>query len=148
MDEKLFKKTFDKVSTDNDFLKFNKYWYQQTSETIVALTLQKSKFGNYLDLNIKTFIQGLFNKNHELTNALFRDTGDVFRRQPIEYNYIFNLDESWEVDILEGKLQDFFKKFINSYSENMSSKNAIIQFHEKFPDQVFLLPAVKKELYL
>ena len=148
MSEKFLKNLFDKVSKKNDFLKFNNYWYKQTNETITILSVHKSKFGNYLDLNIKIFIQGLFDKKYELSKELFRDTGDIFRRHPIAYNHIFNLDIEFENELIVKELEDFFEKFINPFSESMLSKEGIIQFYKHNPSEIFILTSVKKELGL
>ena len=60
MESKDFRKLFNEIAKNNGFEPAFGGWFKESDECIVALYLQKSNFGNYYELNIKTFVQGLF----------------------------------------------------------------------------------------
>ena len=64
MESKEFKNVFEKVAKANNFEKAFGGWFKESTECIVVLCLQKSNFGDYYELNIKIFIQGMFGNKY------------------------------------------------------------------------------------
>jgi hypothetical protein len=77
---------------------------------------------------------------------LTKDTGDIFRREPTDYQSAFHLDSELTDEQREKELTRFFESFLNPYCEIMLSKEKIIQEHRQGNEQYYLLPAVKEEL--
>jgi Domain of unknown function (DUF4304) len=103
MDSKEFKKLFDQVAKANDFKKAFGGWYKETSECIAVLELQKSNFGNYYQLNIKIFIQGIFERTYSPNKDLIKSSmGHVNSNsnEIIEYINVFDFDEAMDDTIL------------------------------------------------
>ena len=78
MESKEFKNVFEKVAKANNFEKAFGGWFKESTECIVILCLQKSNFGDYYELNIKIFIQGMFGNKYdgkriEKLESLFRE---------------------------------------------------------------------------
>ena len=65
MESKEFKNVFEKVAKANNFEKAFGGWFKESTECIVVLCLQKSNFGDYYELNIKIFIQGMFGNKYK-----------------------------------------------------------------------------------
>ena len=79
MDSKEFKNLFDTVAKANDFERAFGGWFKESSESIIVLDLQKSNFGDYYELNIKIFVQGIFGNKYTKSRDLVRKhTGDIF----------------------------------------------------------------------
>ena len=75
------------------------------------LDLQKSKFGDYYELNIKIYIQGIFGMDYERNkNLVKKETGNLFRRKPIEYKSIFDFENKME----EIKRKDLLDNFLRN----------------------------------
>lgn len=68
MDSKEFKSIFDEVAKRSSFEKAFGGWFRESSECIAVLDLQKSNFGDYYELNIKIFIQGVFGNTYVICN--------------------------------------------------------------------------------
>lgn len=49
---------------------------------------------------------------------------------------------------LAEELIDFFDEFVCPYADIMTNRNSIIQFYTKGSSELFLLPAIKRELGL
>jgi len=136
---------FEKIAKSYGFEKSFGGLFMESDECIIVLDLQKSNFGNYYDLNIKIFVQGVFGKAYKKTKDLVKkDVGDIFRRQPDKYKDLFNLDIKIE-DIERKKVvESFFDEFIEPFINNGLSKSGIKYLAKK--GEIFLLPAVEKEL--
>ena len=97
MDNKKFKQLFNDVARLYDFEQAYGAWFLESPECIVVLELQKSYFGNYYELNIKSFVQGAFGNHYVKSKDLAKKyMGNCFGRQPSEYNDIFDLEEDME----------------------------------------------------
>ncbi len=145
MDSKKFKNIFDEAARRNGFEKAFGGWFRESPECIVVLDLQKSNFGDYYELNIKIFVQGLFGNNYVKSKDLVKKhTGDIFTRQPNEYKDV--LDFSVLLDDLKRKerLEILFSDFIVPLTNKALSKSGIKELAEQ--ERIFLLPAVKGEL--
>ena len=93
MESKEFKNVFEKVAKANNFEKAFGGWFKESTECIVVLCLQKSNFGDYYELNIKIFIQGMFgNKYTRSKDLVKKNVGDVFTRQPSDYSNVLDFD--------------------------------------------------------
>ena len=145
MGNKEFKKMFDTVAMLNGFESAFGGWFKDSAESIVVLDLQKSSFGNYYEMNIKIYIQGIFgNRYFRNKDLVKKDTGDIFRRQPLEYKSVFDFDESMDDDKRKEKLEKLFSEFIVPFTDKILSKSGIKKLAEK--GEITLLPAVKEEL--
>lgn len=140
-----FKKVFGIIAKKKYFDTAFGCWYKESNETIVVLELQKSNYGNYYELNIKIYIQGVFEKKYSINkNLLKNDIGDIFKRQPLEFNSILDLDNSIEDENRLEQLEKLFNNFIMPLVNKGLSRNGIRDLASK--EEIYLLPAVKKEL--
>ncbi|SMC48683.1 DUF4304 domain-containing protein [Moheibacter sediminis] len=145
MDSKEFKKLFGEVAKSNGFESAFGGWFKDSAESIVVLDLQKSNFGDYYEMNIKIFIQGMFGNSYSRSKDLVkRDIGNIFTRQPPEYKSVFDFDEPMDDEKRKEKLEQLFSKFIVPFSDKALSKSGIRELAEK--GEITLLPAVKEEL--
>ncbi len=134
------------MAKSNDFESAFSGWFKESNECVVVLDLQKSNYGNYYELNIKTFIQGMFGRHYTKCKDLVKnDTGHFFGRQPKEYNCVLDLDSQIDDDLRRAKLDSLFKDFIVPTTNKTLTRAGL---GELAKSGVFLLPAVKKELGL
>ncbi|HNA61579.1 MAG TPA: DUF4304 domain-containing protein [Rhabdochlamydiaceae bacterium] len=144
MNSKEFKALFNRVAEAYGFKACFGGWYKESKECIVVLDLQKSGYGNYYELNIKTYIQGVFGNHYEISKDLVKkDMGDIFTRQPTEYNDILDLDSPLGSEFRQQKLEGLFVNFIVPETNSTLTRAGIIEQASK---GAFLLPAIKKEL--
>ena len=145
MDYKKFKNIFDTIAKTNDFEKAFGGWFKESSECIIALDLQKSNFGNYYELNIKIFVQGMFGIKYTKSKDLVKKhTGDIFTRQPDGYKNILDFDIPMDNEKREEKLESFFNEFIVPFTNKALSRIGLKELAKQ--EKIFLLPAVKEEL--
>ena len=146
MNSKEFKPVFDKVAQSNDFIKAFGGWFKESPECIVVLDLQKSNYGDYYELNIKIFVQEMFGNKYIMNKELVKKhTGDIFTRQPAEYNDVFDFDQQIKDVDRNEKLKKLFSRFIDPFTDKALSRVGIKQLADK--GDIFLLPAIKNELY-
>lgn len=140
-----FKKAFGSTAKSYGFRRIYSCWITESPERIFVFMLQKSNFGNYYDLVIKIFIQGVFGHHYTLDkNTLQNDTGDIFLRQPKEYNSTFDLDIPIDTNNLTESLNNLFKDYIKLLSEATSTKTGILEQHRN--KKLTLLPAIEEEI--
>lgn len=145
MDSKEFKTVFGDVAKANGFSKAFGGWLKESIECITVLDLQKSNFGDYYELNIKIYIQGMFGNKYQKSKELVKkDTGDVFRRQPNEFNDVLDFDTSMDDENRKERLEILFSEFMVPFTDKALSQLGIKELAEK--GEVFLLPAVKERL--
>lgn len=145
MDSKEFKNIFDEVAKKNNFEKAFGGWFIESSECIVVLDLQKSNFGDYYELNIKIFVQGMFGNTYVKGKDLVKKhTGDIFTRQPNNYKDVFDFDTSMDDDKRKRKLEELFSEFIKPLTDKALSRQGLKELEAQ--EKIFLLPAVKAEL--
>jgi hypothetical protein len=145
MDSKEFKKIFGEVAKSNGFESAFGGWFKDSAESIVVLDLQKSNFGDYYEMNIKIFIQGMFGNSYSRSkNLVKRDIGNIFRRQPPEYKSVFDFDEPMDDEKRKADLAKLFRDFIVPFTDKALSKSGIRELADK--GEITLLPAVKEEL--
>lgn len=145
MDHKEFKKEFNNLIQSIGFKSVFSGWIKESEESIVVLDFQKSNHANQLQLNIKIFVHGIFEKKLvKNKNLVKNDLGDIFRREPIEYSDLFDFSKAMEDSTRMDKLKLFFDKFLIPFTENALIKSGILTLSER--GDVFLLPAIKKEI--
>lgn len=145
MDSKEFKKLFGEEAKFNSFESAFGGWFKDSVESIIVLDLQKSNFGDYYEMNIKIYIQGMFgNKYSKSKNLVKRDVGNIFRRQPPEYNSVFDFDLTMDDEKRKEKLGQLFRDFIVPFADKALSKSGLIELANN--GEIIILPAVKAEL--
>ena len=145
MDNKKFKQLFNDVARLYDFEQAYGAWFLESPECIVVLELQKSYFGNYYELNIKSFGQGAFGNHYVKSKDLAKKyMGNCFGRQPSEYNDIFDLEEDMEDECRKERLEYFFKNFLAPLLPKLLSLSDL----SKLPEygDIFIPSAVKNEI--
>ena len=145
MDNKKFKQLFNDVARLYDFEQAYGAWFLESPECIVVLELQKSYFGNYYELNIKSFVQGAFGNHYVKSKDLAKKyMGNCFGRQPSEYNDIFDLEEDMEDECRKERLEYFFKNFLAPLLPKLLSLSDL----SKLPEygDIFIPSALKNEI--
>ena len=144
MENKDFKKLFGCLAQQNGFEYAFSGWIKESPECIAIIELQKSNYGNYYDMNIKIYIQGVFgNKYLKCKDLVKNDTGDIFTRQPPEYNSAFDLDSLMDSETRKNILSKLFIGFIVPEVDKNLTRAGIV---EQARNGKFILPAIKKEL--
>jgi len=141
----IIKNAINASATNIGFKKAFGHWYKESEEVIVVLNLQKSGYSSLYYLNIKIYIIGIFNFSYEISKRLIiNDTGDIFRREPVEYKSIMNLDN--EMDDFErvAGIERMFKDFMAPFVDKALTLRGILVLVDE--NKIFLLPAVKIEL--
>lgn len=145
MDNQDFKYIFDILAKANNFEKAFGSWIKESSECIIVLDLQKSNFGNYFELNIKIFVQGMFGNKYVINKDIVKKhIGDVFARQPNNFKGTLDFDTSMHDEKRKEKLERLFSEFVVPFTNKTLSKSGIIYLANK--GEITLLPAIKKEL--
>ncbi|KAA5548269.1 DUF4304 domain-containing protein [Adhaeribacter rhizoryzae] len=139
MDNKQFKNIFNKVAKANGFKYVYSAWFKESEDSILVLSLQKSNFSNFYYLNIKTYIKDIFGQSHSISKELVRDIGDIFRREPKEFENLFNLESKLSELEREKEINNLFSSFLENYSNIMLEKRLIIAEYQ-------ILPPVKEEI--
>lgn len=137
----------------SDIAKSNKFknafggWYQESDECIIVLYLQKSNHGDYFEMSIKVYVQGILGNRYRISKHLIkRDVGDIFRRHPSEYSAMFDFDTPMDKQKRRDKLEVFFSDFVVPFTDKALSKSGIMELAKN--GDITLLPAVKSELAL
>lgn len=142
MNTKEFKSVFDEVAKLNNFSKAFGGWYKESPECTATLELQKSNFGDYYMLNIKIFIQGLFDRNYSIDKELIKcSLGHIDSAEPLDYKEVFNFDKTMDDQIRKEKLEELFSNHIVPFTNKALSKAGIMKMHVE--EGLFLLPNVK-----
>lgn len=143
MDSKEFKKLFSEIALLNDFNKAYSGWYKKTNECIAILELQKSNFGNYYLLNIKIFIDGIFNRNYLPSKELIKSPMGHITNQISEIS-VLDFEKPIEDYIRKDKLENLFLQTINPFTDKVLSISGIKELVNK--GDIFLLSAIIDEL--
>ena len=145
MENKIFKLMFKKIAINNGFEAAFNGWFKKSDECILVLELMKSNFGNYYQLNLKIFINGMFGKNHIVNKDLIKkEIGNIDRGEPKRFENALNLEFSIDDNERETELKILFKDFLVPFSEKALTKHGIYELAEK--GEIYLLPAVKEAL--
>lgn len=145
MNSKEFKDLFGEIAKLNNFQKAFGGWFKDSTECIAVLELQKSNYGDYYQLIIKIYIQGMFGDMYAMNkNLVKKDIGHIFSGEPKEYKKVFDLTDPITDNMREELLKELFQTHIVPFTDNTISKDGIIEKHQK--EGLFLLPNLKKEL--
>ncbi len=145
METNEFKKMFGEIAKENGFERAFEGWFKEAPEVIHALDLQKSNYGKYYYLNIKLYIHGVFENRYIKSKKLVKtDVGNVDERMPNNYSHLLNLDIPLENDVRMDGLRKMFANFVVPFCNKTSTRQGIIELNQK--DELFIFPAVKKEL--
>jgi len=145
MENKNFKKLFSNIARASGFEEAFSGWFKESNECIVSLGLQKSNYGNYYYLNIKIYVNGVFDRNYMKSKELVnKEIGNIFRRQPKEYEIVLNLETQMEDDERKQRLESLFSKFLVPFTNKALTRLGIKELAQN--NEIALLPAVKKEL--
>lgn len=132
-------------ATSHGFENKSGVWVKQSEDSIVIIELQKSNFGNQYDIIIKIFLKSILGlSNDSLLKFLKKHTGHIFKRQPPEYNELLDINNGLEDKERLDKLTFFFNDFVAMISNNALSISGIKNLAKR--GEIFLLPAIKKEL--
>ena len=137
MNSKEFIKLFDELAKKTAFEKAFGGWFKETNECIAVLDLQKSNFGNYYELNIKIYIQGMFGNSYTKNKDLVKkDIGDVFTRQPNEYKDVFDFDRSMDKINRKHKLEEL-NEIINNDDHNIEdTRNKLKEYRNEIAKNI------------
>ena len=120
-----FKSVFREVAVQNGFLfQHNRFW-KKSSEAVICLELQKSNYSNIYYLNLKIWVQGVFDSKYEPSSELARKPGNVFRRQPKDWGKLFDLDQILDKGTCSQEMAGFFKAFVNPFTEKALTRSGI-----------------------
>lgn len=145
MDSKELKKTFGIIAKSHGFSCAFGGCYKQSSESIVTLSFQKSNFGNYAYLNIKIYIQNVFNMEYVPNKDLMKkDVGHIFLRPPSRYDIAFDFDEKVSDEKRLQILTELFDNFLIPFTNKALSISGIKELADK--REIDLLPAIQEEL--
>ncbi|SIP96023.1 protein of unknown function [Chryseobacterium sp. RU37D] len=145
MDSKEFKVIFGEIAKSYGFIKAFSGWYKKNAESIAILELQKSNFGDYYQLNIKVFVQKVFNRTYEPNKDLIKSSlGHVNSSETKPYSRILNFDDHMEDNIRIELVNELFNNHIVPFINKTSSISGILNLEEA--GEIFLLPAIKEEL--
>lgn len=145
MNSKEFKKLFGEVAKSSGFESTSGGWCKESSECLIILELQKSNYGNYYQLNIKVYIQGVFGKTYQPCKKLIKSSmGHINSSETKEYKNVFDFDKPLDDDLRINHLKELFQSHIVPFSDKTSSKSGIRELVKK--GKITLLPAVKDEL--
>lgn len=145
MDSKEFKTVFGEFAKAHNFKKAFSGWYKESPECLAILELQKSNFGNYYQLNIKIFIQGVFEKTYLPSKDLIKSSmAHVNSSETKDYKNAFDFDEPMDNNLRIERLKELFENHIVPFTDKTLLKSGIRELAEK--GDIFLLPAIKEEL--
>jgi hypothetical protein len=147
MDTKNFKKVFNDIALDNGFQNNFGAWFKESDETVIALILRKSNFSRLYYLRIKVNLKHAygqrFNKDKEWVK---HDVADLMLGIGKEYDDLFDLEKEIKEEERVERLGELFSNVINQMTDKALTRNGIIELYKR--NDLFLLPAVKKELGL
>lgn len=145
MDSPQFRSAFSEIAAAHEFLAAHGGWFRESAECVVVLDLQKSNFGNYFDLNVKVFVQGLsdnrYTRGKEMVKKL---TGDVFRRPPDRFQPALDLDRPFTRDERARSIEALFNEFVGPFAADALTRAGLASLATR--GLVYLLPAVRAEL--
>jgi hypothetical protein len=145
MDSKEFKNMFGETAKANGFDQAFGGWFKESEECIVVLDLQKSNFGDYYQLMIKIYVQGMFGNKYSKSKGLVKkEGGDVFRGEPPQYKDVFDFDTSIDNNKRKQRLEELFREFMKPFTDKALSRQGLKELDDQ--EKIFLLPAVKKQL--
>lgn len=147
MEIKSFKKLFVELSENIQLKKSGKSWIFQSStkdECRVRVSLQDSKWSNRFYVNIEIFIRDAFGFKDFETNEKAHLSGHLFRREPKEYEEVFDLESKISDSGRELGLRDFFTKFLKPFLQSVVNISGILEQEKQ--NELHVLPAVRDQI--
>jgi hypothetical protein len=145
MEQNEFKKLFGDIAKKNGFNTSFGGWYKNSKECIVVLELQKSNFGDYYMLLIKIFVHGIFESIYAPNKDLIKSPmGHFTTNETSKYQTVLELDNQMDDNSRKELLKELFISHIIPFTNKALSKEGIKALVDS--GEVYLLPAVKKEL--
>lgn len=145
MNSKEFKGVFGEVARNNGFESAFGGWFNEGVENMVVLDLQKSNYGDYYELNIKIYVQGMFGNSYVRNKDLVKkEIGNASRRHPPEYRSLFNFDEPMDDQVRKKGLEQFFNEFITPFTDKALCISGLLELEKR--NEIRLTPAVREEL--
>lgn len=140
-----FKQLFGDIAKTNGFFRNFGGWFIEREECTAVLWLQKSNYGNYYQLNIKIYVQGLFGKTYPASKQLVsKDIGHIIGGEPASFKPVFDLEVGLSSDERRQKLIELFQNFVVPFCDGILSRQNIKASYAA--GKIFLTPAVKEEL--
>jgi len=142
-----FKKKFNEIAVANGFQSVFGAWFKESDESVVALILRKSDFSRLYYLRIKVNLKNAFGQKFEKNKEWVKhDIAHVMTGPGQEYAAALDLENKiGEIERID-KLEQLFANEINKLTDKVLTRTGIIDLHNN--DNLFLLPAIKKELGL
>jgi hypothetical protein len=129
MDAAELKSILGGVASNHGFVAAHGGWYRNTRSATMVLSLQRSNFGSYFDLNIKLFIEVWTDKSlSTIRDKIKKGSGDVFIRQPKYCSSAFDLESSLDANKRIELLNKMFEDTIER-----------IAIASEIPDEMFKL---------
>ncbi|HTK20334.1 MAG TPA: DUF4304 domain-containing protein [Mucilaginibacter sp.] len=145
MDNKEFKNLFGRIAQINGFERAFGGVFRESAECIIVLDLQKSNYGNYYQLMIKIYVQGMFGNKYSISKDLVkRSGGNIFRGESPQFKDIFNLDILMDDHKRKQRMEELFEEFILPFIDKALFRQGLRDLGAR--GEVYLLPAVKQEL--
>ena len=145
MESKEFKALFGDIAKTHGFKPAHGGWYKELPIALLVLSLQKSNFGNYFELNIKLFFsQAQLDDQAVLKKQIKSLPGDIFRRQPAEDLNAFDLDSEIGVEKRRELLGKLFAGLIGRIASAAGSPTGILRLRDE--GVIFLLPMIEARL--
>lgn len=145
MEAKEFKAFLGDMAKAHGFMAAHGGWYRETASALFVLHLQKSNFGNYFELNLKLFLgRGLPSDSAEWKQLVKRDSGDIFRRQPVECREAFDLDAAITVADRRDTLDRMFTELLDRIASASASPAGLLQLRDE--GVLYLLPMAEARL--
>lgn len=143
MDISTWKHIFEESAASSGFQKIGTSLVVNNQETTIVLDLQKSQYGNsfYLNINIFVNVGGV-----PISQEKIGKMGDIFRRQPPAWDFLFDLDNLQSADELKKQMILFFGEFVIPFTKEMETKVSILRFAHDNPGEISLSPAVRTTL--
>ena len=145
MNSKDFKYLFAETAQRNGFKRAFGGLFKESEECIVILDLQKSNYGDYYQLMIKIYVQGMFGNKYSMSKDLVkRHGGNIFRGEPPEFKDLFNFDISMDDNNRKQRTEELFREFIMPFVDVALFRQGLEDLETQ--GKIYLLPAVKQEL--
>ena len=117
----------------------------ESIDCVQILELQKSRFSNYYQLNIKTFINGIFDKKYVIDKELINSSlGHLNSNETLDYSNYLNLDFLMEDSERINGLNNLFTNHIVPYTNKILSRSNIKKMIEN--NEISVLPIIKNKI--
>ncbi len=145
MDAGEFKALLGDVAKAHGFTAAHGGWYRETAAALFVLSLQKSNFGNYFELNIKLFLGHRLPSNASEFKKLVKSlSGDIFLRQPEDYREVFDMDGVITVADRQDRLEKMFTELVDRMVSASATPGGILRLRDE--GVLYLLPMAEAHL--